>query len=145
MMLVMPLVLYGVGYAYAQVSTQIYERSSTHVIVAQRYSSFTAWCDVFDYVTGGGYNVMGGWRYDERVVSSMSNTEGEQQGWLVTIFGMHGGSEETITVYARCMPPITVAGIGVPEFGSFYILLSVVVGAYFVLFRLRSSSVSKFN
>jgi hypothetical protein len=49
-----------------------------------------------------------------------------------------------LDAFAICQTPITVAGIGVPEFGSFYVAIALGAVVYFMLSRrlARSPTIS---
>jgi len=61
-------------------------------------------------------------------------------GWTITAINPYS-TTLSLTPYVMCLTPITVAGIGVPQFGSMY--LAIVLGAlvYFVIAR-RNARVS---
>ena len=55
----------------------------------------------------------------------------QPNGWSVT-FEIGGFPERLIVI---CQTPVTVAGLGVPEFGSLYAVLALGAVAYFMLSR----------
>ena len=54
--------------------------------------------------------------------------------WQVAVYNPTPDGRNFI-VWAVCQHPVTVAGIGVPEFGSLYIAIALGAVAYFMLSR----------
>jgi hypothetical protein len=59
-------------------------------------------------------------------------------GWFVLATGL-AGAPYVSYVYVVCQTPITVAGIGVPQFGSLYIAIALGAVVYFLLVRRYAS------
>jgi hypothetical protein len=141
--LTLPLVLYGVPYAYA-VTT-----SSTYVVndVASATTSslvVRVHCNTGDYATGGGVEATGAdvvaVGFSEPLFFDGTNyftvVGGQPNAW---VGGAHTTSGANVGMIVRawvvCQTPITVAGIGVPEFGSLYAAIALGAVAYFMLSR----------
>jgi hypothetical protein len=129
--LTLPLALYGIPYAYAATS------SSSYVVKADSFPLTNAHvhCNAGDYATGGGGRTRAG---------STLTTYTEPETWngvsyVPTVSGTPNawGAEanDILTVFVVCQTPITVAGIGVPEFGSLYVAIALGVIVYFFLSR----------
>jgi hypothetical protein len=126
--LMVPLALYGIPYAYASVTSSSY--ISTSVGTSQ---PLYAHCNAGDYATGGGGYVAGLYLSVPQVfdgVAYSSSDSGVPNAWAVA--GTTGASAK---VWVVCQTPITVAGIGVPEFGSLYAAIALGAVVCFVLAR----------
>ncbi len=129
--LTLPLALYGIPYAYASTTSSSYtiDGPTSALTSGSGFQSMYAACNPGDYVTGGGYS--GG------VTTSLWVSNSEPVGGVSWGIGVTYTGPGTIFVnaVAVCQTPITVAGIGVPEFGSLY--AAIVLGAlvYFMLSR----------
>jgi hypothetical protein len=127
--LTLPLALYGIPYAYANtVSSSYVVSSSTSQIVH---------CNPGDYANGGGGIVASGSiRASEPVKGGSvptSPADGAPDGWYID--GTTSLTSTTFLVFVVCQTPITVAGIGVPEFGSLYVAIALGAVVYFMLAR----------
>ncbi len=133
--LTLPLFLYGVPYAYAAQMSSAYTVSSLQSAPAGSSGSATAMCSFGDYLTGGGfvYN-----NADPLVVTYSAPTlpfGANQDTWLVVVRNPDTVSSHSFYAVAICQKPITVAGIGVPEFGSLYVAIALGAVVYFMLSR----------
>jgi len=130
--LTLPLALYGIPYAYAsQVSTS-YTALWHDVVLPLHTVTDAATCNSGDYVTGGG------WEGTGRIVVHTSEAQALGPGpvqWKVTAENTDGGISQQLVVVAVCQAPITVGGIGVPEFGSLYVAIALGAVVYFMLSR----------
>jgi hypothetical protein len=141
--LTFPLLLYGVPYAYATTMSSSYELNSTFGAPANT-QGFEAWvtCDSGDYVTGGGFSIsfttLTVWK------SYSGSPAHPPDTWNVAVNNPSAQSQNFI-VWAMCQKPITVAGIGVPEFGSLYVAIALGAVLYFLLSKrfTRSPTVSE--
>jgi hypothetical protein len=128
--LTLPLALYGVPYAYAsQVSTS-YTALWHDVVLPNQTVTDVATCTSGDYVTGGG------WEGTARIVVYTSEAQPFGPGpslWKVTAHNIDGGISQQLVIVAVCQTPISVAGIGVPEFGSLYVAIALGAVVYFML------------
>jgi len=131
--LILPLALYGVPYAYAA-TTSTYEKFSSQDSVPAGTYLLSATCNTGDYATGGGAGAGGpGGRVN--ALGPIPAGDGLQPtGWGAQVTAAGSGTF-TIYVDAVCQKPITVAGIGVPEFGSLYVAIALGAVAYFLLSR----------
>ena len=137
--LTLPLVFYGIPYAYASTMTSTYVVDGPTVVLGGGdQSAAYATCNTGDYVTGGGYS--GG--VTANIVISNSEPVGSTNPteWGIYVFNT-GSSTIFVHVVATCQTPVTVAGISVPQFGSLYIAIALGAAVYFVLSRrsVRSS------
>lgn len=146
-LLTIPLLLYAIPYAYAATVSSTYQVSTSHTIVSTDTAPLilTAACKSGDYATGGG----AGHNLDSTQFSTslslptqggFTGLSGQPDGWVgffnwpsPTSF-FDGG---VVTVTVICQTPITVAGIGVPEFGSLYSAIALAAVLYFGLTVLR--------
>jgi hypothetical protein len=91
-----------------------------------------ATCNSGDYVTGGG------WEGTGRIIVHTSEAQALGPGpvqWKVTAENTDGGISQQLVIVAVCQTPITVAGIGVPQFGSLHVAIALGAVAYFMLSR----------
>ena len=143
--LTLPLAIYGIPYAYAATSSS-YVVSTSHTLVSTDVppTDLGVSCHSGDYATGGGAGSDGD---TTAVVPTFSGptrggsviASGQPNGWRAgfnypnpagTFFA---GIQ--LNVFAVCQAPITVAGIGVPEFGSLYVAIALGAVLYFMLSR----------
>jgi hypothetical protein len=145
--LTLPLLLYGIPYAYAATTTQ-----STYVVRA-----------TFPIMAGGAlglviiqcaspsdftqhYAVSNPEQFPVSGVNTINsaglktNTGDNPNGWLIEVHNLCTGSAFGITAEIICQSPITVtvAGINVPEFGSLYVAIALGAVIYFALSRQHS-------
>src|SRR6266852_1033433 len=135
--LTLPLAIYGIPYAYA--STQsTYAMAHYNILPAGQIDGFTLSCHAGDYASNYFVDEPPRLRVDLALLLDGSGTaiaSGEQpNGWQ---FGIENvvGTPVNEAVYIICQSPVTVAGIGVPEFGSLYVAIALGAAAYFVLSR----------
>ncbi len=144
--LTLPLLLYGIPYAYAVAAsagqtTVVFSDQTIAATDSVPYSLF-AHCPAGDYATGGGAgtdvdsNQLAPTFSGPAIGSSVDFGSGTPDGWHAS-FNFNpalfvGG---VVEVFAVCQTPITVAGIGVPEFGSLYVAIALGTAVYFLLSR----------
>jgi hypothetical protein len=129
--LTLPLVLYGVPYAYASTKSSSYQVVGDQVFIDQfQTADAFANCHSGDYATGGGYISHSG----IEIVQSFSPTTPPPSGWVVIGHKTTPGTLDFSAVVI-CQTPIQVAGIGVPEFGSLYVAIALGAVIYFALSR----------
>lgn len=137
--LVVPLALYGVPYAAASTGST-YAVYTTLNVVGPGTVQGTAMCNAGDYATGGGYGLIGGGsqvRDFSPAIDSAGDSPSTGQtptGYFLQVTTSSSADVE-FQLWAVCQSPITVAGLGVPQFGSLYV--AIVLGAlvYFALSR----------
>ncbi len=137
--LTVPLVLYGVPYAYAATT-----QSSTYAVL-QAFSlppltsTFAqADCNPGDYVTGGGYVFNGGFQPELRVQAASGYLPDHGPNptiWNLIVYNSSPTTTEGGYAQAICQSPVKVAGIGVPEFSQLYAAIAIGAVAYFMLSR----------
>jgi hypothetical protein len=133
--LTLPLALYAIPYAYASVTSSSYEVAAS---IGQPYAG--AHCNPGDYATGGGARAQSPGvlavtepeSYDFASGLYSVGTSGTPNAWFAI-------STTYVQVWVVCQTPITVAGIGVPQFGSLYAAVALGAFAYFVLSRRYAS------
>src|SRR6266480_3122173 len=143
--LVLPLISFGVPYAYAATtsSTYVVETDYSHrtTVAPLGYGNNAALCNSGDYATGALYML---WSISETapgVIVAIHGTNdptgasfitsGTPHGMVVEVFNPDNTFAISFTAGAVCQTPITVAGIGVPEFGSLYVAIALGAVAYF--------------
>jgi hypothetical protein len=137
--LTLPLAIYGVPYAYATVSSATYTVGNFFTVPAHSTANlYDSVCNSGDYVTGGGVNAAVG-NGNEQVLGSIATrgdnpTASPPDRWTGIASNPSGISDE-VFVGAVCQTPITVAGVGVPEFGSLYVVIALGAVVYFMLSR----------
>jgi hypothetical protein len=134
--LTLPLVLYGIPYAYAATTTLGYTARSDYVLGAFTANYFSATCIGGDFATGGGWlaNSLHTLSSFPTLAGNVAAAGTVPDGWMVYTENPTS-SATALTVFADCLAPITVAGIGVPEFGSLYVAIALGAVAYFMLSR----------
>ena len=137
--LTLPLVLYGVPYAYALASSS-YDVFSDHAALPTAFGSGTTACtNPGDYITGGGYQTNGAIGPGEVYIYGSHPTLPDggpnPSAWIVFWYNFDATRTNGVLVYAVCQTPVTVAGVGVPEFGSLYVAIALGAVAYFMLSR----------
>jgi hypothetical protein len=144
--LTLPLALYGIPYAYAATTSTTYVVANTHTLLSTDVppTDIGANCNSGDYATGGGAGTDGD---TTNVVPTFSGPtrggsvvfSGQPNGWKASFNypnpagSFYAGIE--LTVFVVCQTPITVAGIGVPQFGSLYVAIALGALVYFVAAR----------
>jgi hypothetical protein len=144
--LTLPLALYGIPYAYAATTSSSYIVFTSHDLVATSVppTDLGVSCHTGDYATGGGAGTDGD---TTAIVPTFSGptragsvvSSGQPDGWRggfnypnpATSF--YAGI--TLEVFAICQTPLTVAGVGVPQFGSLYVAIALGALIYFMLAR----------
>jgi len=136
--LVLPLVLYGIPYAYSSSTATTYQAFGTPIaLVGPSSGTGTALCNSGDVATGGGYSTSS---FDlnsgfPTIVGSQSFTSPGSpfpNGWTITALIQYRYST-SVSPYVMCLSPITVASVGVPEFGSLYVVIALGAVAYFLM------------
>jgi hypothetical protein len=134
--LTLPLALYAIPFAYA-VGTQSTYVVKTSPDLSTGLGSAQAKCSsALDSTEHYGYT-------NQNIVTLLSvfpvNSGGSEvvtgdnpNGWRLIFSSAPGAVTE---VYIICQSPITVAGVGVPEFGSLYAAIALGAVAYFMLSR----------
>ena len=144
--LTLPLALYGIPYAYAS-ATSDHVVQSTLTVNSISSAKVIVNCPSVDYAVSGGYTP-GGFSIGKDSVEELPDiianyptlggvqtlTGQTPDGWGFQ--GANGsGFDYTATVWVVCQTPLTVAGIGVPQFGSLYFAIVLGAVAYFLLSR----------
>jgi len=138
--LIAPLALYGIPFAYAATSTSSYVKTSGQCIAhpSPFPSGCTVQCNSGDYVTGAGYNigpVTGG--IEVVGINGLFSNGATVLSGTPTGVGLlvmnPTANDESWDVLAFCQTPVTVAGIGVPQFGSLYVAIALGAVVYFLL------------
>jgi hypothetical protein len=141
--LTVPLLLYGVPYAYAVTTSSTYlvndfAGSTTNSLVVRVH------CNTGDYATGGGAEALGAdvvaVSFSEPLFFDGTNyfiaVSGQPNAWVGGGHTTSGANVEMIVrAWVVCQTPITVAGIGVPEFGFLYVAIALGAVVYFMLAR----------
>jgi hypothetical protein len=134
--LTLPLALYAIPFAYA-VSTQSTYVVKTSPDLSTGLGGAQAKCSsALDSTEHYGYT-------NQNIVTLISvfpvNSGGSEvvtgdnpNGWRLVFSSAPGAVTE---VYIICQSPITVAGVGVPEFGSLYVAIALGAVVYFMLSR----------
>jgi hypothetical protein len=147
--LAIPLISYGVPYAYAATTSSTYvveaDYSQRTVVPPQSYGNNAVLCNSGDYATGALYMVWAVSSTAPGVIDAIHGTNdatgssfvtsGTPHGMVVTAINPSTTSSFEFTAGAVCQTPITVAGIGVPEFGSLYMAIALGAVAYFLMAR----------
>jgi len=102
-------------------------------VPATNFGTGTASCNPGDYATGGGFYLDG---TKEQAIQSHSNIINgpNPAGWYLQVYNSDN-RDDTANAQVICQTPVTVAGIGVPEFGSFYVAIALGAILYFILSR----------
>jgi hypothetical protein len=131
--LTLPLALYGIPYAYAATTSSSYQVKGDFIFIPANFGTGIAHanCQNGDYATGGGFSQGGG--FD--ILSSEATSDTNPGGWSVNAQNPSANTHLFVRADAICQTPITVAGIGVPEFGSLYVAIALGAVAYFMLSR----------
>jgi hypothetical protein len=134
--LTLPLALYGIPYAYA-LSSSSYSVFSDSAALPNSFGSATIACtNPSDYVTGGGYQTNGAIGPGEvYIYGSHPNLAAgpNPSAWQVFWYNFDVSRTNGVDAYAVCQTPVTVAGVGVPEFGSLYVAIALGALVYFML------------
>jgi hypothetical protein len=133
--LTLPLILYGIPYAYAATISSSYVVNAAELFVpAHSGASSTAFCHAGDYATGGGFLNVGPIGVVLVTESAPPQVAGQPSAWRVNYYNQDPVNQfEVGSAFAICQTPITVAGIGVPEFGSLYVAIALGAVLYFLL------------
>jgi hypothetical protein len=141
--LTLPLALYGVPYAYAATTSSTYEVFASN---APNTNTVDVHCNSGDYATGGGGRGGSGplqsthpEKFDGTSYSDPGT--GQPNAWGAWVFSSPTGAQ--VFVWVVCQTPITVAGIGVPQFGSLYVAIALGAVAYFLLAKRYATGKSR--
>jgi hypothetical protein len=138
--LTLPLALYGIPYAYAATTQSTYVVRGFLSIPANGNNSIALRCSspsdsTLHFAAAGG---TAGVSVTEAIwLNSFGNapaTGDIPNGWEIFMHNPNNGIDDT-TVWIACQSPITVAGIGVPQFGSLYVAIALGAILYFLLSR----------
>jgi hypothetical protein len=137
--LTLPLGLYGIPYAYATTTSTTYRVFTSNTINPGGVFTVTALCHSGDYATGGSASQP----FGVTITGSAPHGDSPPNGWDGYFYNPESGPV-TVTTFVVCQTPITVAGIGVPQFGSLYVAIALGAVAYFMLSRrfARRSTIS---
>jgi len=141
--LTLPLALYGIPYSYAATKTSTYGVIADYSVPLNTSGQFYAFCSSGDFATGGGYATFRTVTYSEAYPRPPPTPGPAPNGWAVTVAGGAGQFGTDLEVEVVCMTPITVAGIGVPQFGSLYMAIALGAVAYFLLARRYATGKTK--
>jgi hypothetical protein len=143
--LAVPLLLYGVPYAYATTTSSSYVIGIHPNVPANTIlDGPEVFCNPGDYATGVSFGVARGETVLGMQPLSATGpiiTTGIPVGFHFTVFNSDS-QDHGVDLYVVCQTPITVAGITVPEFGSLYGAIVLAAVAYFGLSLLRSRRIS---
>jgi hypothetical protein len=138
LVLVVPLALYFVPYAYAAQTTATY--AVDQVCTIPNDSSLHA-CDALctsgDNATGGGFVLPAGGGLELFAANAVLGG-GKPIGYEAVVRPTAFNFPRVLTSEAFCQTPIAVAGIGVPEFGSLYTAIALGAVVFFLLSRYMS-------
>ncbi len=144
--LTLPLVLFCVPYAYALTTQSTYvvlfgDSIPAHgqVLEVVRCSSPTDSTQHFALFLSSPFTltVIGSSLINS--ASGEASTGETPNGWAVIVHNPEA-TPEAVGVQIICQSPITVAGVGVPEFGSLYAAIAIGAVAYFLLARRYGAS-----
>jgi hypothetical protein len=139
--LTLPLALYGIPYAYALTTQSTYvvlfgDNIAAHgqIVDVVRCSSPTDSTQHFALFLFSPFTMT-------VIGSSLTNSAGGEastgeipNGWAVILHNPEA-SPQAVGVQIICQTPITVAGIGVPQFGSLYVAIALGAVVYFMMAR----------
>jgi hypothetical protein len=142
--LTLPLALYGIPYAYASTQSTYVVASSYTSVGASASHTFIVMCsNPLDYtvrfaIDEGSGNIPAYPNSNGVLLNSAGShilTTGDvPNGWEVTVQNTYS-STLLMNLDIICQTPVTVAGIGVPEFGSLYVAIALGAVVYFMLSR----------
>ena len=130
--LTLPLAIFGIPYAYAATTTSTYEVITGYTLPVGTAEQVYSFCKPGDFATGGGYAAFVKVTFSEAYPRFDPNTGQTPTGWAVSVSN-DLGSPSNFEVEVVCMSPITVAGVGVPQFGSLYVAIALGAVVYFML------------
>jgi len=143
--LTLPLALYSIPYAYASTISSDYVVKGSLTVTFGTPNFINLLCNPGDYAVSGGYEPQStsGDREAPHVAASfptllgLGPTTGQTpNGWFFEeTLDIPGTGTATGTVWVVCQSPITVAGIGVPQFGSLYVAIALSAVVYFMVSR----------
>ena len=139
--LTLPLALYAAPYAYASITSSSYEVTGSSHVDNSSSVSLGVHCRSGDYATGGG--VAGSEWVDNSTPAYWDGTNyffrlPNTNAWWGSVANPDGTVNPFgvgIEVDVVCQTPITVAGIGVPQFGSLYLAIALGAITYFMMSR----------
>jgi len=150
--LTLPLGLYGIPYAYAATTQTTYMVQSDNVVLGPDHAPDDTLVAQAKCFSPSDYTLQYFHLHNELVsVYSIDtlNSAGRSahpgdtpNGWFIAL---HNLQTYQVTDYIEifCQSPVTVAGIGVPQFGSLYVAIALGAVAYFLLARRYSTGKTK--
>jgi hypothetical protein len=143
--LTLPLALYGIPYAYASTTSSDYVVKGSLTVTFGTPNFINLLCNPGDYALSGGHNPQytSDGTEGPHVAASYPTFRGGEpttgqtpNGWFFEeTNSIVGTTSNTGTVWVVCQSPITVAGIGVPQFGSLYVAIALGAVLYFMMAR----------
>ena len=143
--LTLPLLLYGIPYAHAAVTTSDYVVEGILLVQTNTFASNHTDCRHGDYAISGGYlppeESNGAYPPSQPIIYASYPTVGgvpTTNGQTPDGWGFAGNNQDldrTARIWVVCQSPITVAGVTVPEFGSLYVAIAFGAVVYFMLSR----------
>jgi len=141
--LTLPLALYGIPYAYAVTTQSTYVKQDQGVVPASSSLAFHLQCSSSsDFTQHWSSEHERSNLVEIRAVDALNNNgltalNGDNpNGWLIVIHNPSSSNAIFESVQIICQSPITtVAGVGVPEFGSLYVAIALGALVYFMLAR----------
>jgi hypothetical protein len=129
--LTLPLALYGIPYVHAIQTSSTYT-AHVEVEATPGFSFGDATCNLGDYATGGGFDMVSDGLNLHRSEAKPFGPNPTQ--WEVTVKNP-SDVNKAYEVLVVCQSPVTVAGVTAPEFGSLYVAIALGAVIYFVLAR----------
>jgi len=139
--LTLPMALYGIPFAYAAATQSTYAVATTRDCVSNSCGFIVPLtCNSpSDYSLQYGVyydSLPSGARVDGAIPTNSAglpvSTNEVPNGWRINVIS---GQPEKINFAVICQSPVTVAGIGVPQFGSLYVAIALGAVVYFMLSR----------
>jgi hypothetical protein len=138
--LILPLALYGIPYAYAASTQLTYVvrsdfppmDSGSNGYVKVQCASTTDFTQHYSTSFPEQLPV-----HEVHTINSagfVSNTGDNPNGWIIVVHNL-GAATFADKAEIICQSPVTVAGIGVPQFGSLYVAIALGAVVYFVMSR----------
>ena len=141
--LTLPLAMYGIPYAYAGTQSTYVVASASIAIPSGETNSINVQCssisDFTEHFTVG--TDFPGTSPIQVLQAQVLDSSGHlalagatPNGWSVMIYNAFSYPSDFV-VQIICQSPVTVAGIGVPEFGSLYFAVAIGAVVYFTVSR----------
>jgi hypothetical protein len=147
-LLLIPLALFFVPYAYASATSSDYVVTGSKTIGESIFLADNLACSSGDYAVSGGYKVdfVSDVAAVPKVASSYPTvggvpaTQGQTpNGWAFDLENPTALAT-TFSLWVVCQTPITIAGIGVPEFGQLYFAVAIGAVVFFLIAKIRSAN-----